>query len=164
MRKQASAHANTKETYYSICCCGIRTVIKPVLCQRNGIYSRGGYIRKENTSICNLLNLLCFLFLLYKARISAFCTPCKTWNINMFKVNNKETRIRKVNDKVKNKDTVDVVLASLLLTLNTFHFLLQCFYWWLWSINCQPGLLFVVLTLVSAGIILGKVSTYGETR
>ena len=41
MRKQASAHANTKETYYSICCCGIRTVIKPVLCQRNG-YTQGG--------------------------------------------------------------------------------------------------------------------------
>ena len=36
----------------------------------------------------------------------------------MFKVNNKDTRIRKVNDRVKNKDTVDVVLASLLLTLN----------------------------------------------
>ena len=41
----------------------------------------------------------------------------------MFKVNNKDTRKRKVNNKVKNKDTVDVVLASLLLTLNTFHFL-----------------------------------------
>ena len=35
----------------------------------------------------------------------------------MFKVNNKDTRIRKVNDKVRNKDTVDVVQASLLLTL-----------------------------------------------
>ena len=30
----------------------------------------------------------------------------------MFKVNNKDIRIRKVNDKVKNKDTLDVVLAS----------------------------------------------------
>ena len=30
-----------------------------------------------------------------------------------------------VNDEVKNKDTIDVVLASLLLTLSTFHFLLQ---------------------------------------
>ena len=29
----------------------------------------------------------------------------------MFKVNNKDTRIRKVDDKVKNKDTVDVVLC-----------------------------------------------------
>ena len=48
--------------------------------------------------------------------------------VNMFKVNNKDTRICKVNDKVKNKDTIDIVLASLLLTLNTFYFLLQCFY------------------------------------
>ena len=46
----------------------------------------------------------------------------------MFKVNNKDTRIRKVNDKVKNKDIVDVVLASLLLNLNTFHLLLNCFF------------------------------------
>ena len=43
---------------------------------------------------------------------------------NMFKVKNKNTRIHKVNDKVKNKDTVYIVVASLLLTLNTFHFLL----------------------------------------
>ena len=35
----------------------------------------------------------------------------------MFKVNKKDIRIRKVNDKVRNKDTVDVVQASLLLTL-----------------------------------------------
>ena len=42
----------------------------------------------------------------------------------MFKVNNKGTRICKVN-KVKNKDTVDVVLASLLLALHKFHFLLR---------------------------------------
>ena len=41
----------------------------------------------------------------------------------MFKVNNKDTRIRKINDKVSNKDTVNVVLVSLLLTLNMFHFL-----------------------------------------
>ena len=60
----------------------------------------------------------------------------------MFKVNNRDTKIRKVNDKVKNKDTVNVVVASLVSTLNTFHFLLQSF-----SVNCQLGLLFVVLTL-----------------
>ena len=41
----------------------------------------------------------------------------------MFKVNKEDTQIRKVN-KVNNKDTVDVVLASLLLHLNIFHFLL----------------------------------------
>ena len=46
---------------------------------------------------------------------------------NMFKVKNKDTRIRKVNDKVKNKETIDVVLASLLLTLNTFYFLYSVF-------------------------------------
>ena len=44
----------------------------------------------------------------------------------MFKVNNKDTRICKVNDKVKNEDTVDAVLPSLVLTLNKFHFLLKC--------------------------------------
>ena len=69
----------------------------------------------------------------------------KIWN--MFKVNNENTRIRKVNDKDKNKDTIDVALASLLLILNTFDFLLQCYYCWLWSGNCRLGLLFVALTL-----------------
>ena len=33
-----------------------------------------------------------------------------------------DTRIHKVNDKVNNKDIVDVILVSLLLDLNTFHF------------------------------------------
>ena len=46
----------------------------------------------------------------------------------MSNVSNKDTRIRKVNDEVKNKDPIDVVPASLLLTLNTVHFLLQWFY------------------------------------
>ena len=45
----------------------------------------------------------------------------------MFKVISKDTRIRQVNDKVKNKDTAEVVLASLLLTLNLLHFLLYCY-------------------------------------
>ena len=54
----------------------------------------------------------------------------------MFKVNNKYTRTLKVNDKVNNKDIVDVVLIFLLLTLNS-----------LWAVNYQLGLLFVVLTL-----------------
>ena len=75
----------------------------------------------------------------------------------MFKVNNKDTGTCKVNDKVKNKDTVDVFLASLVLKLNTFHLLLQCFYCWLWSVNCRLGLLFLVLHFVPAGINLGKV-------
>ena len=67
----------------------------------------------------------------------------KIWNT--LKVNNKDTRIRRVNNKVKNKDTADVVLVSLLLTLNTFHFFLQCFCHWPWSVNSRLGL-FVVLT------------------
>ena len=65
-------------------------------------------------------------FFQYKVSISAFFTSCKVRN--MFKVNNKDTRICEINNKVKNKDTADIVPACLLLTLNKFHFLLQCFY------------------------------------
>ena len=97
-----------------------------------GLYSSGERLifGRKNSSISNLLNLLFFLFILYKLHVLAFFTSCKMKN--MFKANNKDTRIRKVNDKIKRKDTVDVVLASLLLTLNTFHFLLQSFNCWLW--------------------------------
>ena len=108
-----------------------------------GLYSGAYIFERKNLSICSLLNLLSFFQ--YKARISVFLTSRKMWN--MFKVYNKDARIRKVNDKVKNKETVDVTLASLFLTLNTFHFFLQCFYCWLWSVNCRLGLLFVVQTL-----------------
>ena len=45
----------------------------------------------------------------------------------MFKLISKDTRIRQVNDKVKNKDTAEVVLASLLLALNLLHFLFCCY-------------------------------------
>ena len=57
----------------------------------------------------------------------------------MFKVNNRDTRIRTVNDndKVKNKDIVDV-LVSLLFTLNAFYILLL--------------------------VISVSISTYGETK
>ena len=65
------------------------------------IYVVGAYIWEKNTSICNPLNLLFFLFFQHTVRISAFFTSYKLRN--MFKVN----------DKVKNKDTVDVVLTSL---------------------------------------------------
>ena len=84
-------------------------------------------------------------FFTSRARILAFFTLCKMWN--MFKVNIKDTIIRKVSDKVKYKDTIDVVLASLLLTLNKCHFLLKCVYCCLWSVNWRLELLFVVLTL-----------------
>ena len=101
--------------------------------------------KRKNTSICNLLNLLFFLFFRYKTRISVFFTSCKMWN--MFKVNHKDTRISKFNGKVKNKDTVDAFLASLLLTFNSFYFLLQSCYCWLWSVNCRMRLLFAVLVV-----------------
>ena len=108
---------------------------------RRGLHSGGGTL----PSICSLPNSIFFLFFQYKSRIFAFFTSCKMGN--MFRVDNKDTRIRKVNIKVKNKDTVDVVLATLSLTLGTFHFLLQCFYCWPWSVNCWLGLLFVNLML-----------------
>ena len=91
-----------------------------------------------------LLKLFCSIFFQYKARIPTFLTLPKMRN--MFKVNNKDTRTHKVNDKVKNKDTIDVVLATLFLILNTFHSLFQCFYFWIWSITCRLRL-FVVLTI-----------------
>ena len=77
----------------------------------------------------------------------------------MFKVNNKDRRIRKINDKVSNKDTVDVVLVSLLLNLNMFHFLVvfdQLIAGWSCFLLFWP--------FVPTKINLGKVSTYGETR
>ena len=37
-------------------------------------------------------------------------------DVKYVQVNNKDTRIQKVNDKIKNKGTVDVVLTPLLLT------------------------------------------------
>ena len=67
-----------------------------------------------------------------KARILTYFMSCKMWN--MFKVNNKDTRMRIVNGKADNKDTVDFVLVSLLLNLTTFRFLLQYFYFWLFQL------------------------------
>ena len=73
-----------------------------------GLYG-GAYIREEKHF--NLQSVkLAFLFLQYKARISAFsrrgrCEICSKLTI--------DTSIRKVNDKVKNKDTIDIILTSL---------------------------------------------------
>ena len=104
------------------------------------IYGEGAYIwQKKHSNLQSVKISTFFSSFRYKARISAYFASCKLDN-------NKNTRMRNINDKVNNKDTVDVVLVSLLLTLNTFHFLLQCFYCWLWSVNCQLGLLLVVLT------------------
>ena len=45
----------------------------------------------------------------------------------MFKVNNKDTRIGKVNDKVKNKDVVDVVLTSFIVNFEHISLLVTVF-------------------------------------
>ena len=105
----------------------------------------GAYIREEKHFNLQSVKLTFLSFFSVQSTILVFLTSCKMWN--MFKVDNKDTGIRKINDKVKNKDTVDFAQASLLLTLNAFHFLLQCFYCWTWSVNCLLGLLFVVLSL-----------------
>ena len=65
-------------------------------------------------------------FFQYKAHILAYFTSFKMRN--MFKANNKDPRICKGKNKVNNKNILDVALVSLLLNLNKFHFLLQCFY------------------------------------
>ena len=63
-------------------------------------------------------------FFQYKARFAFLVAE----DVKMFKVNNKDTRICKVNNKIKNKETTDVVLVTLFLTLSTFQSMLQCFY------------------------------------
>ena len=125
-----------------------------------GLYTGGGgiFVRK-NTFICSLLNLLLFfLFFQYKARIFACFTSCKMWNLfkvnnkapehvtltiklmsckmwNMFKVNNKAPEYVKLTIKLTIKTPL-TLFWSLLLNLNIFHFLWQCFCCWLWSVNC----------------------------
>ena len=87
---------------------------------------RPGFIYEQRANVMVLCSMgrggggayiqFTFLFFFqYKARISTF-------------FDNKDTGIRKINDKVKNKDTVKVILASLLITLNIFNFLSQCLY------------------------------------
>ena len=44
---------------------------------------------------------------------------------NIVKVNNKRIKVN------------DIVMLSLLLTLNIFHTLLQCFHCWIWTSRCQ---------------------------
>ena len=109
-----------------------------------GFYTGGAYIREEKHFNFQSAKLHFLSFFQYKSCIIAFFTSCKMWN--MLKVDNKDTRIRKVNNKVKNKDTIEVVLATFLLTMSTFH-ISHCFYCWLWSANYWLGLLFIVLAL-----------------
>ena len=79
----------------------------------------------------------------------------------MFKVNNKDTRISKFNGKVKIKNTVDAFLASLLLTFNSFYFLLQYFYCWTDQLIAGWGC--CLLYLLFASIFLLKFN-YRNTR
>ena len=114
-----------------------------------GSYIRDGvlYLGKKTLQYAICYTYYFSFFLQCKACILAYFSSCNMWN--MFKINNKGTRIRRVNDKVNNKDTIDVVLVSLLLTFNTFDYLLQSFYFWIGSVNCRLELLLVVLTLCS---------------
>ena len=59
-------------------------------------------------------------FFQYKACILAYFT-CKM--LKMFEINKKDTKIGKLN-KVNNKDTVDIVLVSLFISLEFEHILL----------------------------------------
>ena len=96
--------------------------------ERAGERREGGVtFRWKNTSICNLSKLLLLFFFQYNARISVFLTSCKM--LHVFKVNN--------------KDTIGLILVSLMLTLNIFQFLLQCFYFWISSANWRMGFLLV---------------------
>ena len=100
--------------------------------REGGFKYQGAYIRQEKQF--NLQSVkLAFLSFFSSMKIPVSRCEC--------------TRIRNINGKVKNKYTVEVILAYLLLTSNTFHFLLHYFYCWLWWVNWRLGLLFVVLTL-----------------
>ena len=114
---------------------------------------RGLLFGWKNTSICNLQNFS--FFFQYRARILPFFTPCKIWN--MFKINNEDTRIPKVNNKFKNKD----VLLPVLLALNTSY---SVFIVDFDQLIAGLGCCLLSWRFVPAGTNLGKVSTYGETR
>ena len=108
----------------------------------------GAYIREEKHFLQFAVYQIpfCFFFSSINHVFSHFSLRARWERCSELTIN-KDTRIRKVNIKVKNKDTVDVVLATLSLTLGTLHFLLQYFYCWPWSVNCWLGLLFVNLML-----------------
>ena len=73
-----------------------------LLCRGRSLYSG------EKNSICNLLNLLFFLFSSIKHVLRHFSRRprCKICS----KLTTKTPSIRKINDKAKNKDTADAVL------------------------------------------------------
>ena len=97
------------------------------------------YIREEKHFNWQTVNLTFLSFFQYKARISAFFLSCEKCS----KLTIKKPEYVTLTIKLK----IKTLLTSLLLTLNIFHFLLQCFYCWLWSVNCCLGELSVVLTL-----------------
>ena len=132
-----------------------------------GLHSgrRGLIFGRKNTSNCNLLNII--FFFQYKTRILIFFTSCKMWN--MLKVNNKDTRIRKVDDKVKNKETVDVVLCLFIVNFEHISLLVIVLLLLTWTSSLPAGVIVcfccsLFWRFVHAGNKLGQVSTYGETR
>ena len=66
-------------------------------------------------------------------------------DIYLFKVNNRKNRkMCEICSKLiiktpEQHDGNDVILMSLLLTLNRFHTLFWCFHSWLWTNQCQLG-------------------------
>ena len=50
------------------------------------------------------------------------------------------------------KYAIDIVLVSLLLTLNILHILFQCFWCWLWTCNCRLGIIFLLLNSLTPGV------------
>ena len=132
--------------------------------ERGGLYTRGAYTREENHFNLQSVKLTFFFFFFfqYKARISAYVTSCKIWS--MFEVNIKDTRMRKVNVRVKNKAPL------------TLFWSLYCQLWAHFT-SCYSVLIAEFVQLIAgwgcwllfwcfvpAGINLGKVTNYGKTR
>ena len=80
-----------------------------------GTYIHGGIIfERENTSICNLLNLLFFVFWCLKHIFQYFSPRARCEILSKLTITKPE--YIKLTIKLRNKDTIDVVLASLMLT------------------------------------------------
>ena len=79
----------------------------------------------------------------------------------MLKVNNKGTRMRKVNDKV---NTSNVVLVSLLSNYKHIRLLVIVFLLLTLISQLPTGIVACCFDALPAGNNLGKVSTYGETK
>ena len=110
-----------------------------------GLYTPGLIFRRKNTSICNLLKVLPFF--LFSSIKLVFWHISHHWRYEI---------CSKLIIKTPEYVTVTIKLTIktpwsgsglFIMTLNTFHLFLQCFYCWLWSVNCRLGLLLVVLTL-----------------